>query len=405
MKPSAFTEIVDVNLLQQMANYLYKATKIPIGILDIESNEFVVKTGWQDICLNFHRAHPDSCARCQESDSFIKKNLNTQKNIEYKCKNGMWDNALPLVINNQHIATIFMGQYFYDDEQIDYAFFEKQAAHFGYNKEKYLEALNKVPVFSREWVDNIMNYYNQQIKVMAYLGHLKLEAEESNRLKTAFLANISHELRTPLNGIIGFSDLLISGKYKKEDVSSYAKIINTNGNLLLELVNNIIDVSLIESGLLKFKKSPFNLEKFINEIHDFFQFHISEKNLNFNNSYTDNCKNVTLYEDESKLKQVVYNLISNAIKYTEKGSIELFFNLVDNRLFISIKDTGCGIPKDIQKSIFERFYQASEQSSGSGIGLSIIKGIVDNMGGELKINSQYLKGSEFIIEVPVRVIA
>jgi signal transduction histidine kinase len=404
MKSIAFTEIVDVNLLQQMANYLYKATKIPIGILDTKSNEFVVKTGWQDICLNFHRAHPDSCARCNESDNFIKKYLKTQKHIEYKCKNGMWDSALPLIINNQHIATIFMGQYFYDDEQIDYPFFEKQAAHFGYNKEKYFEALRKVPVFSREWVDNIMNYYNQQIKVIAYLGHLKLEAEESNRLKSAFLANISHELRTPLNGIIGFCDLLISGKYSKEDVGYYANIINTNGNLLLELVNNIIDISLIESGLLKFKKSVFNLEKFINEIHDFFQFHISEKNLNFNSSYTNNCKNVTLYEDESKLKQVVYNLISNAIKYTEKGSIKLFFNLEDSRLYISIKDTGCGIPEDIQKMIFERFYQVSKQSSGSGLGLSITKGIIDNMGGELKVNSRYQKGSEFIIEVPVKII-
>jgi ligand-binding sensor protein len=165
-----------------------KLTGISSAILDTEGN-IIVAVGWQDICTGFHRTYPISCERCIESDLFINSHLNDMKNnlLEYKCKNGLWDVALPISINGKHIATFITGQFFYEDDQPEREFFRAQAKEFGFNEKDYLAALDQVPIFSRSQIGAAMDYYRSLVTLItdAYSRnlHLSLELKEHSRMK------------------------------------------------------------------------------------------------------------------------------------------------------------------------------------------------------------------------------
>jgi PAS domain S-box-containing protein len=154
----SLNELIDAAKLQELMDRFYGATGIPVGIIDLEGNIHVA-TGWQEICTDFHRVHPETLARCRQSDAHIRDNLHLGGYIEYKCKNGLWDLAVPLVIGEEHLATLFLGQFFYEDEVPDLEFFRKQAEEFGFDEDRYMAALGRVPVFTREKVRSIMEYY------------------------------------------------------------------------------------------------------------------------------------------------------------------------------------------------------------------------------------------------------
>jgi two-component system cell cycle sensor histidine kinase/response regulator CckA len=158
MKRYTFQELVDIPKLQALMERFHMATGIPVGIID-PTGVIHVATGWQEICCDFHRAHPETLARCRQSDAYIRDNLHVGGYIEYRCKNGLRDLAVPLVIGEDHLATLFLGQFFYADEVPDREFFRSQAKDFGFDEGRYLAALDKVPVFTRDKVGNIMEYY------------------------------------------------------------------------------------------------------------------------------------------------------------------------------------------------------------------------------------------------------
>lgn len=165
-----FAELVDVPALQQLATLLYDAAGIPVGILDARDGSVLIGAGWQEICTYFHRAHPVACQRCMESDSYIKDHLEAELPLAYKCRNGMWDIALPIVVDGEHLATLFVGQFLYEAEEVDRDFFRAQAMEFGFDVDRYLEALDRIPVFSRERVDSMLRYYGGLVKVLAETG-------------------------------------------------------------------------------------------------------------------------------------------------------------------------------------------------------------------------------------------
>jgi len=236
------------------------------------------------------------------------------------------------------------------------------------------------------------------------LQRSKEEAEQANQAKSEFLANMSHEIRTPLNAVIGFTELL-EGLVKDHKQKSYLDSIKTGGKNLLVLINDILDLSKIEAGKLEFKYEAINPYALISEIKQIFALKIEDKNLKFIIDVDDEIPE-SLVLDEVRLRQVIFNLIGNAIKFTDKGFVKFSVSklefLEDTSkidLLIAVEDSGIGIPADQQQQIFDAFSQQSGQSNrkygGTGLGLSISKRLVEMMGGEISLKSELGKGSTF----------
>lgn len=172
-----FSEIINISLLKKMMKNFYEATGIPIGILGL--NDIIeISVGWQDICAKYHRVNEESCKRCVISNEYINGHIMDKKHIDCKCLNNMWDIAIPIIILEEHIATVFLGQFFYEGEIIDIEHFRGQAIEFGFDEKEYLTALKKVPVFSKKKIDHIIEYYSSLITMLAESGFRKLEYEK-----------------------------------------------------------------------------------------------------------------------------------------------------------------------------------------------------------------------------------
>ncbi len=230
----------------------------------------------------------------------------------------------------------------------------------------------------------------------------KLQAEASNRAKSEFLANMNHELRTPLNAVIGFSELLSSITENQKE-KNYVQSIKVAGKNLLLLINDILDLSKIEAGMLEIQPGIFDLHEIIREIEQIFRMKIEEKGIEFLINVDSDIPDALIL-DELRIRQILLNLIGNAKKFTDNGSIELFVHMVskDNDkvdLIFSIKDTGIGIPLDDLSMIFEAFKQRENQNTkkygGTGLGLSICRKLASRMGGEISADSNIGEGSNF----------
>jgi len=234
----------------------------------------------------------------------------------------------------------------------------------------------------------------------------KNRAEQSDRLKSAFLANMSHEIRTPMNGIIGFANLLSEAE-DQEEHDEFVQIIIENGEHLLDLINEIIDISKIEAGMLELNKREFSLNQLMDELHAFFKSYkyVIEKDLEIicTKGLPDEKSNVVF--DRTRLKQVLINLMNNACKFTEKGSVELGYYLEAEQLNFFVRDTGPGLNEEQQKFIFERFMQANldhtPDHEGTGLGLAISKAFVNLFGGDIWIDSEPGIGSIFYFNLPL----
>lgn len=249
-----------------------------------------------------------------------------------------------------------------------------------------------------------LNERNQKIvSINKELMLAKEKAEESDRLKSAFLANMSHEIRTPMNGMLGFADLLRRPNLPEEKRKLYVDIINANGNQLLAIINDIIDISKIEAGQVITELIPVNITKLYLEIRDQFTPLAKARNLNFIARYPEVGEVITK-TDATKLRQVLFNLLSNAIKFTPSGRVETGFSTNDENLLFYVMDTGIGIQEEFHNTIFERFRQVedtiSRQQGGTGLGLSISKSLVELLGGSIWLESEPGKGSTFFFTIP-----
>ncbi len=174
----SFKEIVDTEKLQAMMEKFFKATRIPIGILDTDGN-ILVATGWQDICTKFHRINPITQKRCLESDNLFNVKLPGESYVQYKCKNGLWDIGIPINIEGTHIASLFVGQFFYEDEKPDIEFFTRQAIEVGFDVEDYLKALGKIRIFKREEIVDIMAFYADFASFVSELAYANLKLKKN----------------------------------------------------------------------------------------------------------------------------------------------------------------------------------------------------------------------------------
>ena len=268
-------------------------------------------------------------------------------------------------------------------------------------------AFNESDMRMLEFVSDQISISIDRKKTEEDLIKSKEKAEENDRLKTAFLTNMSHEIRTPMNGIIGFADLLKKANFiNKEEYDYYANIIVDSSKQLLNIVNDILDISKIETGQIDLFEEEISVNKIISETFSFFELKAKEKNLKLNVFKGLSDKEATIKTDQSKLKQVLFNLVSNAFKFTEKGSIDFGYHLKNNELEFYVKDSGIGIAKKYHKKIFDRFIKAenitTELYGGTGLGLAICTGLVGKMGGKIWVESEKDKGAEFYFTIPYK---
>jgi len=255
-------------------------------------------------------------------------------------------------------------------------------------------------VFIARDISNHIQLQNELIKA-------KEHAEESDRLKSAFLANMSHEIRTPMNGILGFASLLKEPNLNGDEQQEYIRIIEKSGVRMLNIINDIVDISKIEAGLMEMHIDESNINEQIDFIHAFFKPEMDRKGIHFFSKKPLPLKEATIKTDGEKIYAILTNLVKNAIKYSKDGIIEFGYQKKDETLEFYVKDTGIGIPKHRQEAIFERFIQADIKDKkalqGAGLGLSIAKAYVEMLGGKIWVESEEGIGSTFYFTLPYTV--
>jgi signal transduction histidine kinase len=420
--------LLEAPTLQGMMNYFYQVTRIGMAIIDLKGH-ILVATGWQDICTQFHRIHPQSRANCIESDIHLSGKTKAGDYALYKCKNHMWDQSSPIICGGHHIANLFLGQFFFDDEVVDVDAFAAQAGVYGFEREPYLAALARVPRWSRDTVHNVMTFYSQLATLIARMsyGKLKLEkslqaqaqvqrelervnaqlkqrtfeAEAANVAKSAFMAKISHEIRTPMNGIMGMASLLRMGRVMPTQVRPL-DAIDGAGRQLLEIIDDLLDISQAEAGKLVLEQQPVSIDHILANVTAILAERAKAKAIDLRLERAPGLPGLS--GDPARLQQACLNYASNAIKFTETGVVSLRVRLLQEAatsvlLRFEVEDQGSGIPAEALSRIFQPFEQAdnsmTRRHGGTGLGLAINRRLAELMGGEVGVESELGKGSLF----------
>lgn len=268
---------------------------------------------------------------------------------------------------------------------------------------------NGVPIFDNEGrfkgYRGIDKDITERKKAEQELVIAKERAEASDRLKTAFMNNISHEIRTPLNGILGSGQILADREFPADEKENYFKMLEDSSDRLLNTITNIMDISLLTSGNLKINKEEFNLDRLIRDIYEKFDYTCRQKQLVFTIKKKLTENGTRICTDESLLNKILSQLIDNSIKFTSSGSIALSYGVKENVLLISVNDSGIGISEKNKSQIFDNFMQEDNDNTrryeGSGIGLSIVKGLTEILGGSISLESEKGKGSTFTLSIPL----
>ncbi len=322
---------------------------------------------------------------------------------------------IPLIIENRPVGTLILGTVgrhhtFTENEINTYQTFSGQAAlaienaRLFKNSTLIAEELKHQNENFTLLNEELIESYEKIKKVNEELLISKEKAEESDRLKSAFLANMSHEIRTPLNSILGFSDLLADTATDTNQRQKFNHIIQENGDQLLRIISDILDLSRIETGQIEIFISQFEPHKLIGDIVEELAHQAKTKKIDFHQDFDPLSSGLKISSDINKVKQILTNLVSNAIKFTEEGSIIIGYRSTENFGEFYVTDTGIGISEDNLDKIFKRFHRiegvSKRKTEGNGLGLAISKSLVEKLGGKIWVESIVGKGSTFYFAIP-----
>jgi len=275
-------------------------------------------------------------------------------------------------------------------------------------EEKVIERTKELNIKNKE-LEKHRNNLEYLIKIRTKDLEIALQkAEESDKLKTAFLSNVSHEIRTPMNAIIGFAELLLKPDYTDAEKNEFKDQVIFNANTLLRLIDDILDIAKIEANQITIRYENYDLNQLLEDIYMIFQKQILDynKKITLNLNKPSHSKPFIIKTDKIRLNQVMSNLIGNAIKFTDEGSVSFGYKIIQdtNEILFHVKDSGIGISKDMQEVIFNRFRKVSFNSSklyrGTGLGLFITKSLIDLLNGKIWVESEENKGSSFFFKIP-----
>ena len=356
-------------------NYKMELTFKTVGMsywdFDVESGQF---RAFNDPVNDFHSekpifpedylntAHPDDVNCVREYINRILLGVNSDFNLKYRSKTKWDDEWQTLLVTGIPIER---------------------------NKKGQVTRYTGIKINNTKWE-----------KMAQELKDLKEKAELSDRLKSAFLANMSHEIRTPLNAIVGFSELMINCDDSSEK-EEYMEIIQSNNELLLRLINDILDLSKIESGILERKPEKFNMSKVCSELYTMIQPKVTNPNVKF--CMDESGPECLIFLDRNRLKQVWMNYLTNAVKCTQSGYIKMGYSIEGKGIRFYVEDSGVGIPVELQDRVFGRFQKLNEFAQGTGLGLAISRAIIEGAGGKVGFISQPGKGSTFWAWVPCEI--
>ncbi len=383
-KPSMMTVFTDITYIKQFEKEIVKAKEKAEEIEEI-FNQFMK---YSPIYVFFKDTNIRSLHLSHNFEKMIGKPMNE---LLGKTMDELFpsDFAKSMVADDMKILQ--EGKVFEIEEELNGRF---------YTTIKFPIQMKGVPRFLAGFTIDITERKQTEIELL----QAKEKAEESDRLKSAFLANMSHEIRTPMNGILGFTSLLKQAKGNIEEQREYINIIEKSGFRLLNIINDIIDISKIESGQMKLKIAPTNIDEQLKDLYDFFKPEAERKGLAFLLKKGVCAESSIINTDGEKIYAILTNLIKNAIKFTDTGVVEVEYFCNANNFEFLVRDTGIGIPKDRQTAIFERFVQADISDKrayqGAGLGLSITKAFVEMLGGKIWVESEEHVGSVFHITIP-----
>ena len=405
-------ELLDMAVVRRLTEANYKASGMPVGIVDAMDGSVLVGFGWQDICVLFHRVNSITVERCRESDNYIKEHLSETAPCEYVCKNGLRDIGIPITAARKHLATLFLGQFFYEGETPDRQFFVTQARSVGFDETTYLAALERVPVFTREKVQNILQYNQALARFLSELAerasaHAKDEEalREAARRRTEFIAMLSHELRNPLAPLRNALYVVERTAGSSGQAGRALTVAKRQVQHLARMVDDLLDVTRLSRG----------------------EYHLDRHHLDFAQvvraAIEDNRSVLVDHElaaevqapsgpvlvdgDAARLTQIVGNLLMNAVNFTDPGGkVVVSLEVTGSDAVLRVVDNGIGIPEALLGKLFEPFVQAdttlARTRGGLGLGLSVVKKLVELHNGTVRAHSVGLgKGAEFVVTLPL----
>ena len=424
----SITDLFDVNQLQNLQDALVDALGVSSVFTDINGRPVTKLAEINDICrlVNGTKRGSELCHKTATvMNEKLKVSLKSQSQLCFSC--GFIDSVAPIVVEGKHIGNWLIGQVI--PKSVKKADLLKFTDSIGLKNEEISNLFDTMPKFDSEYFEKILKLLTVLANELSTIGfnnlklaravreHLELEkqlrqakmqAEESDRLKSAFLANLSHEIRTPMNGIVGFSDLLDYKNIEEEERREYVGLIKQSSNQLLNIINDIVDISKIEAGQVNINKTTFEVAEIFRDLHSFFRKQTDDKKIEFILDENDDSVKVAVISDDVKLRQILTNLLSNAIKFTDKGYVRFGYSFDDDVLKFYVEDTGMGISKEGHERIFDRFWQSRRNhpaKGGTGLGLAIIKAYIDLLGGKIDVSSELSKGTKFNVSIPVEVIS
>lgn len=415
--------VFEVDQLQRLQDAFSEATGISSLITNAEGHPITKLSFTNGVCAKV-RSSSEGQRMCMESGKLLGEKAKEARcpvsNPCFSC--GFIDAASPIIVNGHHVGNWLIGQVRPKDLTIESVL--KYTHKLGLDDQEIKSAFLELPVMSTDNFNKIISLLNVLTIELSCLGYnnVKLEktlnnhlimerelrkakqnAEESDRLKSAFLANMSHEIRTPMNGIVGFSELLQYDGLTPADRRDYVRLIHQSSSQLLNIINDIIDISKIESGQIDVKANYFDLVKVGVDLENFFIDMARPKGVQLIFANRESV-DVELFTDEVKLRQVLTNLISNAVKFTSVGNVTYGFESVDKTFIkLFVEDSGSGIHDDDLDVIFDRFWQAKDtdvKKGGTGLGLAITKAYVELLGGKIEVESEKGKGTRFSFVIP-----
>ncbi len=385
-------------------NYEVLFETIPVALLEedcFEAKKYLEnlkKQGISDFEKYFSQ-YPDKFFECASLVKVIKVNRKTCELLEYENFEDLSQN-FPNIFTEKTVDSFRKALISLAESNIYFETETEQRTKNGKIKQVFLCSF--VPECYRKTFKKVIVVILDVTALML----AKEKAEESDMLKTAFLQSISHEIRTPMNSISGFSELLATETYTKEQKKMFVDNIKQGCFQLIEIVENIIEISQIYSCQMALKEKLINVSALVKVVFDEFASKFERKNLKFNIFLSSSEILLNFLTDEEKLEKILRHLISNAIKFTESGAIELKCNVLEHEILFSISDTGIGICKEMHEKIFEPFRQLdtgiSRKYGGNGIGLSIVKSYVEMLKGKIWLKSEINKGTTFYFSLPIR---